>query len=222
MCFSTAASFASGTVLLVVSFYTIQTARAKNNKYLLLACMPMFFGIQQIIEGFVWLGLLGNNLWLLKIAAFGFLFFALAFWPVFSPLSMYFIEEPKATKRKMLLLILVAIGLFAGMAIYLPLLISANPLSAKIIGKSISYSIGNKFENIYTAVYGLVTILPFLIASNAKLKLFAILLIFSAIIANYFYIGRCISVWCFFAAILSLFIVYVMYQLPQHVSDTAS
>lgn len=218
MCFSTTVSFTTGAALIAVSIYTIYKARTRNKKYTLFACMPLFFGIQQIIEGFVWLGKLGNNPFLLKISSLGFIFFAFAFWPVFSPLSMYFIEEKKEFKRKKLLLILFALSLLIGAAIYLPIILNMVPLNTKVVCNSISYDvpITMAFTNVYTLIYLLITISPFLIVPNIKLRIFAILLLFSSLISNYFYTNRFISVWCFFAAILSFFIIYIMYKLPKN------
>ena len=218
MCFSIKVSFITGAILLAVSIYTIHKARTKNKNYTLFACMPLFFGIQQIIEGFVWLGKLGNNPFLLKISSLGFLFFAFAFWPIFSPLAMYFIEGKQESKRKRLLLVLFALSLLIGAIIYLPLITSMVPLNTKIFCGSINYDVPTTmiFANIYTVIYLLITISPFLVASNIKFRAFAVLLLFSAIISNYFYTNRFISVWCFFAAILSFFIVYIMCKLPEN------
>lgn len=216
MCFSTTVSFTAGAVLLTISSYTIYTALTRNKKYLLFACMPLFFGIQQILEGFVWLGLLESNPLFLKIASLGFIFFALFFWPIFSPLSVYLIEG-KESKRKKILLILLGLGLVAGVAMYLPIIMSATPLDAKIHCGSIRYNwiIPQPIESIYSLVYLLVTVVPFLITSNIKMKIFAIFVLISLAISSYFYMGSRTSVWCFFAAILSIFVAYVIHKLPK-------
>lgn len=217
MCFSSTVSFTAGAVLLPISFYTIYSAITKNKRYLLFAFMPFFFGIQQILEGFVWLGVLGNNLFLLNIASLGFVFFALFFWPVFSPLSMVLLEARGKSKRKTFLLILLAIGLMMGIAVYLPILMTINPLSTKATCGSIGYDwvMPSSFRHAYPLLYLLVTVLPFLIARNIGLRIFAILAFFSSIIAYCFYINSRVSVWCFFAAILSIFVAYIMYKLPK-------
>ncbi|MCL5260836.1 MAG: hypothetical protein M1561_04045 [Gammaproteobacteria bacterium] len=218
MCFSATASFTVGAALIAISFYTIKSAYAKNKQYLLFACMPLFFGLQQIIEGLVWVGILQNNSLLIKIASLIFLLFALAFWPIFTPLSLYVIETKNHEKRKMLLLALFIVGLIAGVVSYLSVLISMHTLSVKVVFSSINYSGGGIYStvaNFYTVAYVLATILPFFIVSNLRLRVFGVTFLFSAIVANYFYIDRRISVWCFFAAIISAFVIYLIYKLPK-------
>lgn len=218
MCFSTSVSFVTGVSLLAVGSYATFIANIRNKKYLLLAFMPMFFGLQQIIEGFVWLGVQNNNNpLLLKISTLGFLLFALLFWPMYAPLSIYVITDKVAIKKKRLLLVLFYLGLCVGTALYLPLAMGTTHLSTKVFCSAISYDwdIPMPLEYIYIALYLLVTILPFFVSENVGLKIFAILILLSAIIANYFYTYQRTSVWCFFAAILSIFIVYIIYRLPE-------
>ncbi|OGT10875.1 MAG: hypothetical protein A2X77_02585 [Gammaproteobacteria bacterium GWE2_42_36] len=217
MCFSAPISFSTGAVLLSISFYTIHNSITKNKKYLLFASMPLFFGIQQIIEGLVWVSLRGNHLFFLKLTSLGFLFFALFFWPVFSPLSMYFIAEKEESTRRKLLLALLGFGVVIGAAMYLPIIMGINPFSTKTTCGSIHYDwvIPQLIKDIYRLMYLFITIAPFLIIPNIKIRIFAILLLASSIISNYFYLGRRVSVWCFFAAILSIFIAYILHRLPK-------
>jgi hypothetical protein len=223
MCFSSTVSFTAGAVLINISVYTIYHAITKNKKYLLFALMPLFFGIQQITEGFVWLGILGHDPFLLKIASLGFLFFALFFWPIFSPLSMILIEEKKESKRKIVLLVLLGLGLMMAVGMYLPLIMAINPLNTKITCGSIGYywAIPLSIESVYPLAYLIVTVLPFFMAPNIRLKIFAVMLFLSSIISHYFYIDRRVSVWCFFAAILSFFVAYIIYKLPKKASKAS-
>ena len=57
MCFSAAASFATAAVLIPLGGYTLKTAWQKDQRYLGWASFPLFFGIQQALEGGVWLAL---------------------------------------------------------------------------------------------------------------------------------------------------------------------
>ena len=47
MCFSAQASFTAGTVLLIVGAATVRRARARSE--LPYACIPLLFGIQQLL-----------------------------------------------------------------------------------------------------------------------------------------------------------------------------
>ena len=83
MCFSAPASFLSGSVLIGIDIYCLHHLRKKDKKYLLFALIPLFFGIQQFIEGFIWLGINGGQHTITKTLAYLYLFFAFSFWPVF-------------------------------------------------------------------------------------------------------------------------------------------
>jgi hypothetical protein len=55
MCFSPGASFTLGAALLVTGAASLK--EVKRPRQVLLAGIPVLFGIQQIIEGFMWLSL---------------------------------------------------------------------------------------------------------------------------------------------------------------------
>ena len=53
MCFSATASFAAGTVLLATGAFTMRMARNSGERPY--ALIPILFGVQQLIEGALWL-----------------------------------------------------------------------------------------------------------------------------------------------------------------------
>ena len=53
MCFSATASFSAGTVLTVLGVATMRATRRKAE--IPLASIPLLFGLQQIVEGMLWL-----------------------------------------------------------------------------------------------------------------------------------------------------------------------
>jgi hypothetical protein len=53
MCFSPTASFVAGVAISTVGVATLKNV--KNKREIPFALVPLIFGIQQIIEGFVWL-----------------------------------------------------------------------------------------------------------------------------------------------------------------------
>lgn len=55
VCFSATASFVAGGTLSVVGGVTL--SRVQHRREVPFAHIPLLFGIQQIVEGFVWLGL---------------------------------------------------------------------------------------------------------------------------------------------------------------------
>jgi hypothetical protein len=218
MCFAAPASFTAAAVLAVAGSYCVKKAVDKDRDYLFFAAVPIFFGIQQLIEGFVWIGLGTTNHMMVKIASLAFLFFAFGFWPFFAPYSVHVAEKrEKNPEIKDLLWILTLVGLGVGLATYLPLLLGRVSFTTEVISRSISYTAhrAQVFNDLFVALYLMAVIPPFLIVNDFRLKIFGYLLMLSVIISEVYYRFAFDSVWCFFAAILSLYIAYVMYKLPR-------
>lgn len=55
MCFSAAASFAGGVIICSIGVATLR--KVDKPSQIVFASIPLFFGIQQLIEGVVWLSL---------------------------------------------------------------------------------------------------------------------------------------------------------------------
>jgi hypothetical protein len=90
MCFSATASFVAGALLLPSGAATLAIAWKKGQRQKLpLAAAPLLFGLQQTLEGMVWLGIqtqpplatTGHPVGPV-VAALAYLFFAYVFWPV--------------------------------------------------------------------------------------------------------------------------------------------
>lgn len=88
MCFSATASFVAGTALGAAGTATIRRAKAPAWKPF--AAIPLLFGVQQLLEGIVWVTFGMPHLQVL--AASGYLFFALVFWPAFVPYAVWRVE----------------------------------------------------------------------------------------------------------------------------------
>ena len=58
MCFSPQADFTAGAVLTVVGVETLRHVRVRRE--LIVGALPLLFGLHQLVEGFVWLGLRGQ------------------------------------------------------------------------------------------------------------------------------------------------------------------
>lgn len=65
-------------------------------------------------------------------------------------------------------------------------------------------------QNLYVALYLLVTITPLFVASLKKVKVFGWSLIGSLALSYIFFFHYIVSVWCFFAAILSVQILLII------------
>ena len=215
MCFSADASFSLGTVLISSGIFSAIRANKANKNYIFLALIPIFFGIQQIIEGIVWWQLYGSKSPISSFGIYFYLFFAFYFWPFFIPLCAYRIEQ-NTTRKKVLAGFLIA-GTILGSIIYIPLLLGIISAQAIIAGQCIQYIVNqsNTISWLYSIGYILIITMSLLLSSIPKIKLLGILIFISATISYWWYFYAFTSTWCFFAAFISLYIVYIMYRLPM-------
>lgn len=210
MCFSETASFTASAVLMLQGLAAIRLVR-HYKPYFLIACIPLFFAIQQFCEGVIWRyfnqghSIEGFGM----IAAYIFLTFAYLVWPIVIPLSLYFAESNPF--RKKILQFFVFAGVIWGL--YLLTLVPGLNLSVTNSDKGILYAV-NYFTDLSSAllkgIYLSVVILPIFISSLRYIWVFGIATLISAIVAHYLYETTFTSVWCFFGAILSLIIYKVL------------
>jgi hypothetical protein len=163
MCFSASASFIAGTVLTSIGVATVNKVNKKE--YYLFASIPIIFGIQQMTEGFIWIGLNDPEKgYSAQLSSYLFLFIAQVVWPTWVPLSILFLE--KKERRKSIQKLLVILG--AALSMYMCYCLYWFHIEAKIIDHHIAYfqeyPIHNKYYVI--ATYGIVTILPALMSQT--------------------------------------------------------
>lgn len=203
MCFSTEASFSAAIILGAMGYATLKSANSKSQ--LFLAVIPFLFAIQQFSEGVLWYNL-ENNLapnTASILAEKTFLSFAFLIWPVWIPLSLVAVEV--VPWRRNVLYALLAFGITLSL-LNLSYAMKAS-LSAHIVNHSIQY-IG--IAPSQTLIYPLIVLLPCFFSSYKYIWIFGLLASVSYLIADYYYQTTFISVWCFFAAIISLLLYKVI------------
>ncbi len=201
MCFSATASFGSAAVLGSLGVGAI--IKAKENRQIPFAAIPLIFGIQQCIEGFLWLAIRDSSSHVISLT-YGFLFFALLWWPLYIPLMAYCMED--FLMRKRILMILGLIGLGVGSALYLIFL--HNPAMAQIINRCVYYPLNLPNWGWFAGLYSVATLGPGIVSSKLPIRVFCALLFVFGLLAWIAYRVNFISVWCFFAALLSLVIFF--------------
>ena len=110
MCLSAPVSFAASVFLVGGGTAISVVAWRRNKRYFPIALMPLFAGLQQFMEGSVWLGMTGDDPFTVLWGAMGFIFFTWFMWPVWIPFSVYALE-PNDSPRKRMFLIMSLIGL---------------------------------------------------------------------------------------------------------------
>lgn len=207
MCFSTEASFTAALVLGIAGGAILKNHSSPPQFFL--AAIPLLFAIQQFSEGLVWLHLshhVGSESLFLNAQRL-FLIFAFLIWPIWIPLSLVILEQ--VPWRRLLL----SLNFAGGIALSLWNLsygIHQEP-NVQIVNYSLHY-LGKVPTQ--ALIYPFIVLLPFFLSSLKNLWIFGILILLSYCIAAYFYTATFTSVWCFFAAIVSLSVYKVLKDNP--------
>ncbi|MBI5798539.1 MAG: hypothetical protein HZB10_01235 [Candidatus Yonathbacteria bacterium] len=205
MCFSATASFVAGTALTATGVVTLAEAKEKSD--MPFASIPLLFGIQQIIEGGVWLSFQYGLSFLNQMATYSFMLFAYVFWPVFIPFAVGLLETD--LHRKKILYALQLVGFAIGA--YLFYFIVTHQVVSEVVNKSIVYTVPKEYGVFLVAMYLVATCASCLFSTHRIINLFGVLAVLSLAIAYYFFTASYVSVWCFFSAIL-IIVVYLYFK----------
>ena len=200
MCFSATASFVAGATLSAVGVVTV--TKVERRSELPLAMIPLLFGIQQLIEGVLWLTFSHQAPLLKQTTTYIFSIFSHVLWPIYVPFAFRALES--VAWRRQAMLWFQAAGLAVGL--YLLFFIVTRPVVAAVIGHHIVYESPHFYLGPVIVLYVASTCFTGTVSSHTFVRLFGGLALLS-FIATYLFAARAVvSVWCFFAAILSLLI----------------
>ena len=208
MCFSATASFIAGALLLGIGVVTLKSAKQPSEW--LFAAIPLLFAIQQLSEGVIWLTFSAGAPLLNTVMTHVYSFFSHVLWPVYLPVSVLMIEPPGG--RRSALKALVVAGSAVGL--YLLYVLVAFPVVSRPTGQHVEYDSPHFFVAAVMMLYLISTTVSPLLSTLRGVRVFGALALLSFGAAYYFYATWFISVWCFFAALLS-FIIYFHFALPQ-------
>jgi hypothetical protein len=213
MCFSAVASFTAAGVLGAAGAATLKQAKTKAEKPF--AAIPLFFAAQQAIEGVVWLTF--GTPRIQAGAAHLYLLFSHVFWPAFLPYAVWKLET--GPRRKDALRYFVFLGSMIGA--YLLFYVLMGPASVTISGHGLVYEVPLPSVPFSIVPYVLATCVPLFISSHKYVRVMGMAVSASLLITYWYYLQAFYSVWCFFAAILSL-IIYVHLRYASVLSDLKS
>ncbi|MFA5055867.1 MAG: DUF6629 family protein [Dehalococcoidia bacterium] len=205
MCFSAPASLAASGALAIGGIATLRLQKRKAD--IPLSLFPIIFAAHQLTEGILWLSLTGVISDTYRAGAiYAYAFIAFVLWPIFVPFSMYMIETGRM-RRKIILLCQLA-GLYIGIACLVGMI--RHPVEATMMSSSITYHV--TAPPMALAPYLIAVSIPFLVASNKRLAILGFALLVACGTAAYMSCCNTFpSLWCFYAAILSL-IVYLYFR----------
>lgn len=213
MCFSPQASFAASLFLLIVSVASYFKIKKSHNKaQLFLVVISLVFAIQQFCEGFVWLSLLNNYSDVIRnLSVYSFIFFAFIFWPAYTPICMYKLES--SLVRQKILKIFSLLGLTTAAVLLERMIyfgVTAQVASCHIMYNSELSQFGSMITLAVMIAYLLATVGALLVSSFPNIAVLGALIGLSYLATYLFYLNFLISVWCFFAAVISLLIYYIV------------
>jgi len=198
MCFSATASFAAASLAGSAGVFTLSQAR--GTRELPLAAVPALFGIQQAVEGALWLALPHADYAALALyLANSFAVIALVVWPLYSPAAAALAEENG--RRRMLIWLLVPFG--ALFALYSGFDIAAHPYRAVIASHSLCYINNSPYPPFAIGVYFIAVCSGFLLSSHTVLRAFGMIVTLGLAASLAVFLADLVSVWCFFAAVAS-------------------
>ncbi|MDY3552499.1 DUF6629 family protein [Gemmata sp. JC717] len=216
MCFSPEVSFASAAALVPTGMWIAWAAGRSAPRLWPLAVVPAVFGLQQACEGLVWLGLRYQDEGLKALAGRTYLFFALAFWPFWFSATAALIEPPGAWRRLLVAWAALSTGWF--WFAYLPVLGDPAAAGACVCRHSIRYQYADATAAtcVRRVLYVLTAAVPLVLSSwRAALLPCVVLGVSSACVAAAVYDHAFTSVWCLFAAALSVSLARVVVTAPR-------
>lgn len=214
MCFSAEASFTGAAVLASVGVATL--LKAPNKKAIPLALLPLLLAIHQAIEGIVWLTY-DDPSWfgVQKFVSYLFLILATAVWPLWIPGSLYLLEKKR--DRKGWILKAGMVGIFVSAAFLLSL--ARDGSDTLVIDHSISYSfisdrLGAPYQwdlgKFLVIGYSFAVIAPLFFSSLRFTSLLGVAISLGLVVSAIFYAYAFGSVWCFFGALCSVLVYFVI------------
>jgi hypothetical protein len=126
-------------------------------------------------------------------------FFSHVLWPVYVPVAVLLIERLRWRRRALLVFVAAGVAVSA----YLPYFLVAFPIVSRPVGQHIEYVSPHFFTAAAMTLYLMSTTLSQFLSTHRTVKVFGVLALLFFAAAYFFYATRFISVWCFFAALMS-------------------
>lgn len=212
MCFSAGASFGAGALLSVIGVASLKKVQQRSQ--IPFAAIPLIFAVQQITEGFLWLSFTHPTFASVQtLCTYVFLFFAQIVWPFWVPMAILTLDKkgkPK-TAENLLLLLGTAVSL------YLAYCLLSFHVESSALGKHISYKqhYPEALSRYGGILYIIATVVPPFLSPYKYMWSLGLAILFSYIITTIFYEGYVVSVWCFFASVISVAVLLIIRKMGK-------
>ena len=226
MCFSAGASFGASALLGIAGAVAVTKAKTIPQRFF--ATIPFVFSVQQLAEGLLWLSIKNPGLGAgQSFFTYAFLVFAMMVWPVMIPFTIGLLERDAKRKKMMNVLLGIGITVFIGIGCVLLF----YPVHVVAAHHHLHYRfdfplVVKKLVWLFDILYFMATIITPFISSSKRMKWLGIIFLVSYLFAIIFYKGFVVSVWCYFAALLSIVVIWIVAGVSKpalkHVSFTPS
>ena len=216
MCFSPGADAVVGGIVVGIGVDALRHVR--EPKQILVASLPLLFGLHQLDEALVWLGLQGRiSESVERVGIWVYVLFALAALPVLVPIAVLAVERSPGRKR--LIGALAALGIAVGVS--LAVAVFHGSVNAVIDGRHISYDVSAlQRGGQITALYVVAACGALIASSHRDLSTLGLLNLIAVPVLMWMTVSGFISLWCFWAAIVSVLIdVHLRKQVRRSVSS---
>ena len=202
MCFSPAADFVVGGIVAGVGVDALRHVR--EPKQIPFAALPLLFGLHQVDEAFVWLGLQGHVAESIeRVGVWVYVLFALVALPMLVPVAVFAIE--RAPFRRRLIAVLSALGIAVGISLGVALF--RGSVNAAIDGRHVAYDVSALTQGReLTALYVVAACGALLACSARDIAVLGALNLVAVPVLMWLTVSGFISLWCFWAAIVSVVI----------------
>lgn len=215
MCLSAEVSYVAAAVLIPSGAVTAVAAWRSERRYFMIASLPFLFGLQQLAEGLVWTAGHAGDAHGVERYSLVYMFFTWIAWPIWVPISAFFVES--GARRNMILPFVVAGAMIGGLQ-FIPYFVHEGWLTTSFLAWAVKYQDINLLDAIVPrevtyGIYLIMIIAPFLLVREREIKVFGLLVTAILIITYLFFSYAYISVFCFGGAVISLYLLALMWRL---------
>ncbi len=214
MCLSAEVSLGAAVVLIPAGVVAGTSAWRRDRRYLMIATLPFLFGLQQLVEGLVWIEGQAGSMHHVAQYSLLYMFFTWIVWPIWVPVSAYFLE--RGARRNIILLFVIAGAMLGGLQ-YVPYFVHDGWLTTAFLRSAVRYQDINLLDGLVSrtvtyALYATVVIVPFLLVRSGEIKIFGLLVAGVLIVTYVFFSYAYISVFCFGGAVISAYLLALMWR----------
>lgn len=198
MCLSPEVDFVAGTAIAALGVATL--AQVRHRRDLLVAALPLGFGLHQFTEGFVWLGLRDQvSPGLFAASRDAYVIYAQAVLPIVVPLGFALMERDR--RRRLLVWPFALLGLITGL--FLLWQVTQWPILAEERDHCVAYTTHTPYAIPSATAYVLAVCVPALLSTRRFLRWFGVANVVGLAFAATMQEEEFTSVWCLYAAVMS-------------------